>query len=403
MKKFVHASKGMVLAALVATTLYGCGGGGGGSSGTASGTTSGTSSTTTSTTATTVTNYFVDGPTKGINYSCSPSGDVGVTDASGSFTCQSGDTATFTLNVAGGSITLGSFNVPSTNGVSIPVTVFSNGLQVAEILQALNHGTSTDIDVSGLTIPAAVIAQINTYISSAGANLGGQASDDQFLTYLQSQATGAGTYTTHVTGTGTTFRMNTVLPNLQTTVAAISATNPPAPAKNGVTTLSGSILVTGNSTIVVPNCQGGASSITGGGILNMTVNGNLQTPGVYTMSFTSPGFVETVTGQTMTCTVPGTQQTVSSPGVTNSITVPAFSGNGTVTVAAGTGGTTLTIVNPNYVAPAGCTGGGVISGNDIGLSNPLVTLSTGVNCNISSGGATITAVATATAKLVGSW
>jgi hypothetical protein len=47
---------------------------------------------------------------------------------------------------------------------------------------------------------------------------------------------------------------------------------------------------------------------------------------------------------------------------------------------------------------AGCTGGAV-TGTDVGASNPLITLSTTITCNVDGG----TYTTAATIKLVGAW
>jgi hypothetical protein len=397
MNYFKDASKKLCfgLLAIVVLSLYGCGGGGYGSSSSASTYTAPSMSTAS---PSTITSYLVDGPTKGLSYACSPSGLSGVTSSIGSFTCQTGDTVAFSLNVGSSTITFGSVAVPSTSGVSVPVTMFANGLQVAEILQALNHGSSTDIDVSGLTVPAAVVAEINSYISSGGTLPSGQSSDDQFLASIQSQTTGATTpFVTPVTGSGSTFRQNTVLPNLQTTVTAISATNPaPTITANSTTKLSGTILVGGSGTIpATGGCTSATWSASGGGILNATVNGNIQNPGAYPVSFSSPGFEETISVSSLTCTSGTITTTI--PGSTTTSIVPPFAANDTITVTPASSGNSLSLANSS-APPAGCTGG-AITGSDVGLSNPLITMSTAITCAVQSASFTVSA----TAKLVGAW
>ncbi|MHB8667264.1 MAG: hypothetical protein ACYC7B_07070 [Burkholderiales bacterium] len=384
------------LLAIALLGLYGCGGGGyGGGSSSAP---AYTAPSTTTSSASTITSYLVDGPAKGLSYACSPSGLSGLTSSTGSFTCQTGDTVAFSLNVGASTIAFGSVAVPGTSGVSVPVTMFANGLQVAEVLQALNHGSSTDIDVSGLTIPAAVVAEINSYISSGGTLPPGQSSDDQFLASIQSQTTGATTsFVTPVTGSGDTFRQNTVLPNLQTTVTAISATNPaPMLTSNSTTKLSGTILVSGSGTIpATGGCTSATWSASGGGILNATVNGNIQKAGVYPVSFSSPGFQETISVSSMTCTSGTVTTTI--PASTTTSSVPPFAANDTITVTAAFSGNALALAS-NSAPPAGCTGGAV-TGTDVGASNPLITMSTAVTCAAQSASFTVSA----TAKLVGAW
>ncbi len=389
-------SLGFALVVCFVLGLYGCGGGGGGGSSTS---TPGSPTPTPSGSSSTITGYLVDGPAKGLTYTCSPSGLSGLTSATGSFTCHSGDTVAFSLSVGSSTITLGSVAVPSTSGVSVPVTMFANGLEVAEILQALNHGSSTNIDVSGLTVPPAVVTEINSYISGGGTLPSGQASDDQFLAYVQGQTTGATpAFATAVTGSAKTFQQNTVLPNLQTTVAAISKTNPPPPVfANSTTKLSGTIVVSGSGTIPAANGFSAINvSASGGGILNATVHGNIQNAGTYPVSFSSPGFELTINVGAYTYTDSLGNVTNYAASTTPSNVSP-FGQNDTVTVAPAFSGNSLSLANAAN-APAGCSGG-AISGTDVGASNPLITMSTAVTCTEVGSSFTLTA----TAKLVGAW
>lgn len=376
-----------ITAGILALSLAGCGGGGGSTS--SVGPTPSNPSTQTA-----VTSYLVDGPVLGVTYTCAPSGRSGTTDGAGTFACSSGDTATFTLGVGSGAIDLGSVTVPSSNGVSVPVTVLQHGLQVAEILQALNHGTTNNMDVSGLQVSASAVTAINAYIASDGVQLNGLASDDQFLTWIQQQTSGV-SFTTMVSGTGTTFRDQTVLPSLQATVIAISATNPIPPVVNNTTKLSGTILVTGSGTIpAVGSVPSGSYSYSGGGILNATVSGDIQTPGTYAASWSTPGFFVTTTIK-----IPGyTVGTTYFPPMTTTQTenLPPISGNSPITVASAFSGNTLTV--PGGTPPSGCSMTDV-TGQDIGLSNPLITLTQSISCNISGG----TDNATVTIKMVGAW
>ena len=227
-------------AAVLASSLIACGGGGGGGAADTGGGVGGGGGGGGG--ATSITGYFVDGPVKGISYACSPSGLSGVTSATGSFTCQTGDTVTLRLTVGTSTLTLGSVAVPSVSGASIPVTMLANGLQAAEILQALNHGSMNAMDVSAVSIPPAVAAQIDSYISSGGTLPSGQSSDDQFLAYIQSQSTAGAAFVNPVTGTAKTFQETIVLPHVQDTIVAISATNPTMRIANNTSKLSGTIL-----------------------------------------------------------------------------------------------------------------------------------------------------------------
>lgn len=374
-----------VIAVLVLVfQIAGCGGGGSG--------------TTTSVGSTTLQGQFVDAPTNGLSYAASPSGLSGTTSGGGYYSYKAGDTVTFTLSTGGStSIDIG-IKTQSTQAVGAVtfVTSLEYGQQVAEILQALNHGTGSTMDVSGLTIPPAVVAAINSYISSGGANLAGFASDDQFLEYVQTNTTAPTPLTVKVTGSGNTFLESTVLPNLQASALAISTSGGGSSGSGGtIHKFSGSILNSGS--LVIP-AQNGCTSVTvtssGGGILNATVNGDVQTPGTYIAQVSSGSFLETATSSTSTCTAGNS--TVIVPGTSSSATVPPFSGSVTIV----SDGTHLTVSGPLIGSPpAGCSGGNTATGTVIGLSNPMVTLASTMTCTIN--GATFSD--TMTVKMVGSF
>lgn len=386
MKRFKTSILIVAILSAFAVVLAGCGGGGGG----------GTTPTTGNPPASTITSYLVDEPVNGLTYVCAPSNLSGVTTSTGRFDCQTGDTAAFSLKVGSATINFGSVTVPSTSGVSVPVTMFPNGLQVAAILQALNHGSVTNIDVSGLSIPASVVADINSYISSNGTLPAGQSSDDQFLSSIQNQTSGATpSFVNLVTGSGKTFQQNVVLPNLQATIIKISATNPPAPVVNNTTKLNGTMLVTGSATSSADGCTDLIVTYRGGGILNAIVNGNIQQPGSYPVTFSSSNFEATTTRSSVTCTSGGVTTTI--PGSTKKSSEPPLNETNTIIVTPAFSGNTLTFaINGN--PPAGCSGG-QLTGTDVGLSNPLITLTKTVNCTEQGATATVTL----TAKLVGAW
>ena len=370
-----------VFAFPVAVLVAACGGNGGDG-----GTSSGAS----------ITSYFVDAPTKGLSYACSPSGLSGLTSSTGSFTCQTGDTVSFSLGVGAATIHLGSVAVPGISGVSIPVTMLPNGLQIAAVLHALNHGSSANIDVSGLTIPAADAALITAYIASGGSLPAGQNSDDQFLAYLQSRTTAGAPFANRVNGTGKSFQQDMVLPHLQNTIHAIGMTNPRMPRMGNMSKLSGTMLVTGSGTVpAAAGCTSVAWQASGGGILNAMVSGDIQNAGTYPVTFSSPGFLTTISISPFSCTAGGSTTTY--PATTSTSTVPPFSGTDTVTVTPALGGNSLSL-GQSSTPPSGCVGGNV-SGTDVGLSNPLITLSTSVTCTVQGASATVSV----TAKLVGAW
>ncbi len=381
-------------AAVLASSLIACGGGGGGGAADTGGGVGGGGGGGGG--ATSITGYFVDGPVKGISYACSPSGLSGVTSATGSFTCQTGDTVTLRLTVGTSTLTLGSVAVPSVSGASIPVTMLANGLQAAEILQALNHGSMNAMDVSAVSIPPAVAAQIDSYISSGGTLPSGQSSDDQFLAYIQSQSTAGAAFVNPVTGTAKTFQETIVLPHVQDTIVAISATNPTMRIANNTSKLSGTILYSGSGTVQGPSgCTNASITFSGGSILNATVNGDIQTVGTYNATFTTPPFAVTMHISSFSCTSGTSTTTV--PASTQTATVPAISGSNPVIVSSAFSGHNISM--PTDALPAGCSGSPSMSGVDVGLANPMMTLTQSITCSEANSTFTVTA----TAKLVGAW
>lgn len=335
--------------------------------------------------ATTVTGIFDDAPTQGITYGCSPSLQGGVTDANGRFTCAAQDsTVSFTLPMPNGStIELGSSDVPPYDGVHVPVTALRSGtlnvgMRAAEILQALNHGSDALMDVSGVNLPAASVAQVNAYISGAGILPAGVASDDEFLAGLQAQA-GAVNFTHRVTGNSTSFLYATVLPHLQDTVVAISATNPaPVPDAQGQARLSGTIVVSGSGAFDVAGCAAIPWSARGGGVIDAVVGGDIGKAGQYPIGFASPGFSETVTIGPVDC--PPADPI---PAQTTVVAVPPFAAADTIAVTPAFVGYSLALSAPANV-PLGCSGGN-ISGTNIGAANPLVTLGLAIMCDFGFG------------------
>lgn len=191
--------------------LAGCGGGGSGTAGT---------------TTTTLSGTFVDAPTNGLSYAASPSGLSGITSGSGNYSYRAGDTVTFTLATGGTPITIGSSKpeAPSGGGnAQTFVLSLNNGQQVAQVLQALNHGSAATMDVSGLTIPSATVSALNSYVSSGGVALPAGQTDIQLLTSAQGGTTlssgSAPSFAVPVTGTFKT----TVLANLQSTLSTLSS------------------------------------------------------------------------------------------------------------------------------------------------------------------------------------
>jgi hypothetical protein len=149
--------------------LAACGGGGG------------TPSATTTPPASAILN---DAPVKGVCYSAAPSGLHGTTDATGAYQFNPGDNVSFWIDVSGGgcgttpanytsttAIALGSV-IPGTATGTAAVQTFilslDTGPQAAQTLQALNHGTASAMDVSGITLPAAQVTAVNNFLVTNG-------------------------------------------------------------------------------------------------------------------------------------------------------------------------------------------------------------------------------------------
>ena len=143
-----------------AIVLTACGGGGGTTS-TGGGTTS-------------YTGTYIDSPTKGLSYSASPSGLSGVTDASGTFAFNAGDTVSFAITTPNGTISAGSTTPATPTSASVPAVVsvlsMKNGVSIAQTLQSLG-GTGAVIDVSSTVANVASLSSnqmtaIHSYVTS---------------------------------------------------------------------------------------------------------------------------------------------------------------------------------------------------------------------------------------------
>ncbi len=189
----------------------------------------------------------------------------------------------------------------------------------------------------------------------------------------------------------------TALDQVASNVAGLSG-GLPGGLPGGATayTLSGSYTLTGTGTTTpVAGCTAATATSSAQGIVNATVNGNLQTAGTYTANVSMGSLTVTTTVSSTTCTSGG--QTITVPGQTSTATVPAA----TSSVSVVSDGTHLTISGPLLgTDPSGCTGGSSATGTVTGLSNPLVSLSSAMTCTIANAG---TASETATIKMVGSW
>ena len=171
-------------AVAVGSALCGCGGGHhGGGTGNSGG----------------LTGTFVDIPVQGLAFTASPSGLTGTTDNTGAFKYKAGDTVTFSVD-AGGSgatalaIAIGLFKPVAPSGANAQAYVLSlqNGLQIAQVLQSLNHSASGGVaNVGGLVLSSAAVNAINAFTSSGGTVLPSGQTDVQMLAAAQASNTAA--------------------------------------------------------------------------------------------------------------------------------------------------------------------------------------------------------------------
>ncbi len=123
---------------------------------------------------------FQDAPVQGLCYSTSPSATATAapTNLAGQFLYQPGDNVTFWIDGTGGGCTgttaTGSYSVTLGNltptGSVTSVLALPGGAQVADTLTALNVGTASLINVSGLQLQGADIGLLSQYIKDQGYN-----------------------------------------------------------------------------------------------------------------------------------------------------------------------------------------------------------------------------------------
>lgn len=152
--------------------------------------------------------YFVDAPVKGLCYAASPSRLAGTTAADGGYQFKKDDTVSFAIPNEGsctgpGAVTLGSIVAVDSLGTARNLThVLSlpNGRRIAEVLNALNLGSSTAMDITNLSIPSGQINRLVSYINS-GALPAGMSDNGTLLKSVQEG-------TTHPIGTVFTMPVN---------------------------------------------------------------------------------------------------------------------------------------------------------------------------------------------------
>ena len=101
-----------------------------------------------------VTGTFVDDPVAGLTYECS-SGTVDVTDVDGKYTCENGDSVTFSI----GDVVIGTVNAET--AIVTPYSFFPNNqdaaLNLARLLQSVDSDPNDDI----ITLDGALVALLD--------------------------------------------------------------------------------------------------------------------------------------------------------------------------------------------------------------------------------------------------
>lgn len=157
--------------------------------------------------------------------------------------------------------------------------------------------------------------------------------------------------------------------------------------------LSGSIAAKGTGQLMVDGCSPVTLTASGGAILNASFTGSLQRAGRYNVRVSSGTYRYTSKVSAMTCSLPG-GGSITVPGDTIKGVVAARTGN----VIVVSDGRNLTATGTMIGAPPpGCMGGNRFTGTVIGLSNPMVTLTGTMSCNIA--GASVRVISTV--KMVG--
>lgn len=172
------------------TAMFGCGGG---ISTSASGILSGN---------------FVDAPVKGLCYNASPSGLSGTTASDGGYQFKKGDTVSFAIPNDGSCSSTNAISLGAIVAVDPSETVNSlthvlglpNGRRIAEVLNALNLGSSTSMDITNLSIPTGQASRLAAYMNN-GALPTGIADNGTLLQSVQAA-------TTHPTGTAFILPVN---------------------------------------------------------------------------------------------------------------------------------------------------------------------------------------------------
>ena len=172
---------------------------------------------------------FVDEPVVGLTYSATPSGLAGVTDATGTFTYKPGDTVTFSLGVGSSvpAVNIGSTKplTPTSGNAQVFVLSLQGGLQLAQVLQSLDHGKLPfTIDVSGLSLSSVAVANLNAYTSSGGTQLPAGQTDVQMLAAAEASNTAPNITFRNPGGASVAITLNTLVSTITNlnTVAGVN-------------------------------------------------------------------------------------------------------------------------------------------------------------------------------------
>lgn len=150
--------------------------------------------------------------------------------------------------------------------------------------------------------------------------------------------------------------------------------------------LAGSVVSKGRGQFTPPGCSTLTASSFGRAMLNATFQGTFQRPGRYNVRVSMGGYRIDTTVSSMTCQLPG-GGSLTVPGRTQSNPMAARNFN----VVVVSDGRNLTVNGALAgIPPTGCTGGNRFTGADIGIANPMVTLTSTMNCNIAGVSVTVT-------------
>ena len=129
---------------------------------------------------TSVTGNFVDDPVSGLIYDCS-SGTSGVTDASGAYTCENGDTVTFSI----GAVVIGT--VDAEDGIVTPYSFFPGNNEAALNLARLLQSVDTDPSDDVIILDPAQVALLDVATSFASPTFVNDVQDDLNITLVSVQ------------------------------------------------------------------------------------------------------------------------------------------------------------------------------------------------------------------------